>query len=89
MKYEMTQRINPAIFKDSGVSEEFLFRELAQRLVREIPIVDLKALIKFTVIDQNKAAKIVRDKGPSAQLAQSVLREELTIIRAEVNIENR
>ena len=51
MKNTIEVKVNPEMFEHTSMTEEMLFRELARKMVTEMPIDDLKKLIKFEVID--------------------------------------
>lgn len=51
MKHVILKQINRDTFKESHLTEEDLFKEMARKLVSEIPIEELKKIIKFTKND--------------------------------------
>ena len=51
MKNTLEVKVNTEVLKHTGMTEEMLFRDMAIKMVNEMPIDELKKLIRFEVID--------------------------------------
>ena len=46
-------RVTPELIEYTAVNDEYIFRELARKMVTQMPVNELKKLIKFTKTDPN------------------------------------
>jgi hypothetical protein len=53
MKYLSEARITREAFIDNTINDEFIYRQLASRIISDMPIYDLMKLIEFVKIDPN------------------------------------
>lgn len=53
MKYLSEARITREAFIDNTINDEFIYRQLANRIISDMPIYDLMKLIEFKKIDPN------------------------------------
>ena len=89
MKNTLEVKVNTEVLKHTGMTEEMLFRELARKMVTEMPINELKKLIRFEVIDpvnsENKAMPYQDDIAFKDEIA--FMRDNnLVLYKAECNL---
>ena len=53
MKYLSEARVTREAFIDNTINDEFIYRQLASRIISDMPIYDLMKLIEFEKIDPN------------------------------------
>lgn len=53
MKNRLEVKIRPEILKENQINDEYIYRDLAVRMVKEMPIDELHKLIEFTKTDPN------------------------------------
>ena len=53
MKNRVQFKTRPELLKDTGIDDEYLFRDLAMRMVKEMPIDELHKLMEFSKTDPN------------------------------------
>ena len=91
MKHRLQTKITSELFENSQINDESIFRNLATRMVTELPIDELHKLIKFTKTDPNSEhSKRVRwDLNyPSWQRKQvhQLKNEDVILYEAECNL---
>lgn len=60
MRFRAEQEVSQRMLEDTDINDEYLFRELARKMVSEIPIKELHKLIKLTKTDpRSKESKEV------------------------------
>lgn len=91
MRYQCEVKVTPELLENTKVNDEYLFRDLARKIVSEMPLELLKDLIQLDKIDPNseKSQKVLRDGIHRHKIERILqLRDERVILyTAEVDIE--
>lgn len=53
MKNRLEVKIRPELLKDTQIDDEYLYRDLAMRMVKEMPIDELHKLMSLSKVDPN------------------------------------
>ena len=53
MKNRLEVKIRPELLKDTQIDDEYLYRDLAMRMVKEMPIDELHKLMILSKVDPN------------------------------------
>jgi len=92
MKHRLQTKITSELFENSQINdEEYIFRDLARRMVTELPIDELHKLIKFTKTDPNSehSKRVLWDLNyPSWQRRQvhQLRNEDVILYEADIEI---
>jgi hypothetical protein len=86
MRYYSEVRIPKEAFIDTTINDEFIYRELARKMVSDMPIYNLMKLIEFTKIDPND--KDFRAKMHEYDLNEKrrLINEQLILFKASIKI---
>jgi hypothetical protein len=84
-------KVTPELLANTEINDEHLFRELARKMVNEMPVTELNKLMKFTKTDPN--SKKVKDKINDYKISEKerrrlkmLKREQLILYEAEVSL---
>lgn len=83
MKNRCEIKVTPELFNNIQVNDEYLFRELARKMVSEMPLEELHKLINLTKIDPNsdESEKVLRESMDRFKIEQIYqLRNERAIL---------
>lgn len=53
MKHKSTAEITRELLAHTSIDDEYLYRQLATRLIQDLPLPELKKLMKCTKVDPN------------------------------------
>jgi hypothetical protein len=72
MKNRCEVKVTPELLNNTQVNDEYLFRDLARKMVSEIPLEELHKLIKLTKIDPNsdESEKVLRENMDRFKIEQ-------------------
>jgi len=92
MKYKIEVKVTPELLANTEVNDEYLFRELVHKMIREIPFDELKKLMNFTKTDPNTReakSKINDYRTPDNERHLLIMleRQKLILYEAEVFLE--
>ena len=92
MKNRSEIKVTPELLNSTKVNDEYLFRDLASRMVSGMPLEELHKLINFTKIDPNseESLNVLRNSTDRLKIDQiRQLRHERVILYcAEVLLEH-
>ena len=83
MKHRCEVKVTPELFKNTKINDEYLFRDLARKMVSEIPLDELHKLINLTKIDpySDESEKVLRNSMDWFEIKQiHQLRNEKVIL---------
>lgn len=83
MKNRCEVKVTPELLNNTQVNDEYLFRDLARKMVSEMPLEELHKLINLTKIDPNSAEseKVLRESMDRFKIEQILqLRNEKVIL---------
>lgn len=83
MKNRCEVKVTPELFNNTKIDDEYLFRELARKMVSEMPLNELHKLINFTKIDANsdESEKVLLNSMDMSKVEQIYqLRNERVIL---------
>ena len=85
-------KVTPELLANTAVNDEYLFRELARKMVTEMPVDELSKLIKFTKTDPNTSevrAKIndYRTAEHERHRLMMLERQQIILYEAEVSLQ--
>ena len=90
MKNRCEVKVTPELINRTKVNDEYIFRDLARKMVSEMPLDELHKLINFTKIDPNsvESEKVLRNSMDRLKIEQILqLRNERVILYcAEVDL---
>ena len=90
MKNRCEVRVTPEVITITKANDEYIFRDLARKMVSEMPLDELHKLINFTKIDLNsvESEKVLRNSMDRLSFEQILqLRNERVILYcAEVDL---
>ncbi len=82
-------KVTPELLANSAVNDEYLFRELARKMVSEMPAEELNKLMKFTKTDPNTSevrAKIHDRRTNKHERLRLIMLEQQQLILYEVEV---
>jgi hypothetical protein len=84
-------KVTPELIANTPVNDEYLFRELARKMVTEMPAVELNKLMKFTKTDPRTREfrdKINDYKTPEDERHRLIMleRQQVILYEAEVSL---
>ena len=84
-------KVTPELLANTAVNDEYLFRELAHKMVTEMPAYELNKLMKFTKTDPNTSevrAKINDYRTPDHERHRLMMleRQQVILYEAEVSL---
>lgn len=71
MGYRFEVKINPELLKNTKINDEYIYRDIARKMVSEMPLDVLHKLINLTKLD------------PSSEESKKVLRENIDRLKIE------
>ena len=82
-------RVTPEFIEYTAVNDEYVFRELARKMVSEMPADELKKLIKFTKTDPNTQESMEKINDPltaehERHRLRMLKRQQIILYEAEV-----
>jgi len=83
MKNRCEVKVTPELLNNTQVNDEYLFRDLARKMVSEIPLDELHKLISLAKIDPNsdESEKVLRESMDRFKIEQiHQLRNERVIL---------
>lgn len=83
MKNRCEVKVTPELLNNTQVNDEYLFRDLARKMVSEMPLEELHKLINLTKIDPNsdESEKVLRESMDRFKIEQiHQLRSERVIL---------
>ena len=83
MKNRCEVKVTPELLNNTQVNDEYLFRDLARKMVSEMPLKELHKLINLTKIDPNSedSEKVLRESMDRFKIEQiHQLRSERVIL---------
>lgn len=83
MKNRCEVKVTPELLNNTQVNDEYLFRDLARKMVSEMPLEELYKFIIFTKIDpnSNESEKVLRKSTDRFEIEQiHQLRSERVIL---------
>ena len=83
MRNKIEVKVAPELLNNAQVSDEYLFRDLARRMVSEMPLDELHKLINLTKIDPNsdESEKVLCESMDRFKIEQiHQLRNEIVIL---------
>ena len=83
MRNKIEVKVAPELLNNTQVNDEYLFRDLARRMVSEIPLDELHKLISLAKIDPNsdESEKVLRESMDRFKIEQiHQLRNERVIL---------
>ena len=83
MKNRCEVKVTAELINKTKVNDEYIFRDLARKMVSEMPLDELHKLINFTKIDLNsvESEKVLRNSMDSLSFEQILqLRKERVIL---------
>jgi hypothetical protein len=83
MKNRCEVKVTPELLNNTKVNDEYLFRDLARKMVSEMPLDELHKLISLTKIDPNsdESEKVLRNSMDWFKIEQiHQLRNERVIL---------
>jgi hypothetical protein len=87
-KFEVT--VTPEVLKNTIITDEYLFRDLARKMINEMPLEELHKLIWMTKIDPHseESKKVMRDKIDRYKIGQirQLIFDRKILYSAEVNL---
>ena len=90
MKNTCEIKVTPELLNNTQVNDEYLFRDLARKMVSEMPLEELNKLIHLTKIDPNseESKKVLRQSMDRFKIDEiHQLRSQVVILyRAKVNL---
>ncbi len=91
MRYQCEVKVTPELLENTIVNDEYLFRDLARKIVSEMPLELLRDLIKIDKIDpySEESENVLRYSSNRHEIERILkLRDERVILySAEVELE--
>jgi hypothetical protein len=86
MRYYSEARVTREAYIYRTIKDEYIYRELAHRIISDMPIYDLMKLIEFTKIDPDD--KDFRSKMHEYDLNETrrLINEQLILFKASIEI---
>ena len=91
MKTQLEFRLARRTLEETQINDEYMYRDLARRMVNEMPIDELHKLIKLTKIDpfsyvgeSNNSRYIMDDY--MRNIISNLINEDAILYKAEVNL---
>jgi len=87
MLHKLEYKVTTDFYNQPHVTDEVIFRDLARKMVSDIPLEDLKKIIKFKKLDPNKPEEWSMDyKTDDYQIDQLIWleRNKLILFTAEI-----
>jgi hypothetical protein len=86
MIYLSEARVTREAYIHMTINDEYIYRELAHRIISDMPIYDLMKLIEFTKIDPNDKDFRSKMHEYDSNEIRRLINEQLVLFRASINI---
>ena len=89
MKNKLEVKLARRTLKETPINDEYMYRDLARRMVNEMPIDELHKLIKLTKIDPfliDDRIELYYNDDYSQELIDELIISDTIIYKAEVNL---
>jgi hypothetical protein len=86
MKYYSEARVMREAFIDTTINDEYIYRELARRMISDMPIYNLMKLIEFTKIDPDDKDFRSKMHEYDPNEIRRLINEQLILFKASIEI---